>query len=124
MIYWVHLQCHRLLNLNFSKVCNHYIYPYLDTHYQLISISYNVSPTLILLCTTVAFADYILMNPSSEYEEIMARVHEKIYLSKVSQTIIQCGWSIREVFPLCVDLVQIDLQLLFRSCYIIFLILR
>ena len=31
-----------------------------------------------------AFADYILMNPSAEYEEIMARVHEKIYLSKAS----------------------------------------
>lgn len=24
------------------------------------------------------------MNPSAEYEEIMARVHEKIYLSKAS----------------------------------------
>jgi len=32
----------------------------------------------------IAFADYILMNPSAEYEEIMARVHEKIYLSKAS----------------------------------------
>ena len=35
-----------------------------------------------------AFADYILMNPSAEYEEIMARVHEKIYLSKVSYLVV------------------------------------
>ena len=35
-----------------------------------------------------AFADYILMNPSAEYEEIMARVHEKIYLSKASHLFV------------------------------------
>ena len=35
-----------------------------------------------------AFADYILMNPSAEYEEIMARVHEKIYLSKASYLVV------------------------------------
>lgn len=36
----------------------------------------------------IAFADYILMNPSAEYEEIMARVHEKIYLSKVNSLFV------------------------------------
>ena len=32
---------------------------------------------------TTAYADYILMNPSEDYAEIMATVHEKIYLSKI-----------------------------------------
>ena len=114
----VHLQCHRLIFQRFVT-STFTLIGHLVTMFLLPRII-----ALISLCTIVAFADYILMNPSSEYEEIMARVHEKIYLSKVSQTIIQCGWSIRGVFPLCVDLVQIDLQLLFRSCYIIFLILR
>lgn len=36
-----------------------------------------------LIGFTTAYADYILMNPSEDYAEIMATVHEKIYLSKI-----------------------------------------
>ena len=36
-----------------------------------------------LIGFTTAYADYILMNPSEQYETIMATVHEKIYLSKI-----------------------------------------
>jgi len=41
-----------------------------------------------LLCVTigsysVAYAEYVLMEPSQAYHSIMATVHEKIYLSKV-----------------------------------------
>lgn len=36
-----------------------------------------------LIGFTTAYADYILMEPSSTYESIMATVHEKIYLSKI-----------------------------------------
>ena len=32
---------------------------------------------------TTAYAEYILMEPSSSYKPVMATVHEKIYLSKV-----------------------------------------
>ena len=37
-----------------------------------------------------AYADYILMEPSTAYEPIMATVHEKIYLSKVPAAALTC----------------------------------
>lgn len=36
-----------------------------------------------LIGFTTAYAEYVLMEPSSAYQPIMATVHEKIYLSKV-----------------------------------------
>lgn len=39
-----------------------------------------ITPRLVL---PPAYAEYILMEPSSAYQTIMASVHEKIYLSKV-----------------------------------------
>ena len=36
-----------------------------------------------LIGFTTAYAEYILMEPSTAYHPIMATVHEKIYLSKV-----------------------------------------
>jgi len=48
----------------------------------------------VLLCVTigsysVAYAEYVLMEPSQAYHSIMATVHEKIYLSKVRPGDIQ-----------------------------------
>ena len=41
----------------------------------------------------VAFAEYILMKPSEEYAVFMAAVTEKIYMSKVSTSIVFFGLS-------------------------------
>ena len=37
----------------------------------------------MLLSYSVAYAEYVLMEPSQAYHSTMATVHEKIYLSKV-----------------------------------------
>lgn len=39
--------------------------------------------TQALIGFTTAYAEYVLMEPSPDYHQIMASVHEKIYLSKV-----------------------------------------
>ena len=38
---------------------------------------------ILFLIFPIAYAEYILMEPSKEYSDIMSSVHEKIYLSKV-----------------------------------------
>ena len=43
----------------------------------------------LLYCTPTAYAEYFLMEPSEMYAPIMATVHEKIYLSKVSRSRLQ-----------------------------------
>ena len=53
-----------------------YMYMSLFSAIQWFVICYTVS-------FQIAYAEYILMEPSEEYQHIMSSVHEKIYLSKV-----------------------------------------
>lgn len=61
------------------------------THSSLVSymqvLSLPLKPPLSLT-PPLAYAEYILMEPSQAYQSIMATVHEKIYLSKVGRQVV------------------------------------
>ena len=50
--------------------------------------------SLCVLYIALRYANYILMNPSAEYEEIMTRAHENIYLSKASSLFLHISYVI------------------------------